>query len=312
MPSLLPPPSARSHPPLCYRLRADGRTVDEPLPNEGRLRWAYETAAGAALFHPFFRWPLYSRLTALRLGALRSRALIPAFVERFGLDPAEFEHPPEAYASFAAFFERRLRPEARPLEGPPGRLASPGDGKLLAYPRLDPDARLPVKGSAIPVAALLGEAGDAAAFRGGGALVLRLAPYDYHRFHFAADGAIGPAREVPGALHSVNPIALGGRPDVFLRNRRTVSFQETPRFGRIAYVEVGAFEVGRILQTHPGGPAARGEEKGFFRLGGSTLVLLFEPGRARFDADLLDATREGLETQVRAREGIGWAGAPGG
>lgn len=296
-------PHSVPHPAVVYRRRGTGAIVAEPLPTETRLRWAYETAWGAAFFGPFFRRPHYSRLMAWLHERPASRRLIGPFVETFGIDVAELERPVADYPHFAAFFERRLKPEARPFDPDETQLAAPGDGKLLAYPSLGPEARLPVKGRHVPLAALLGD--GHAAYRGGAALVLRLAPYDYHRFHFVCAGVAGPARSLAGTLYSVNPIALNGMPDIYLRNHRMVSFQDTEAFGRIAYVEVGAFEVGRIQQTFTPGPVGRGEEKGLFRLGGSTVVLLFEPGRVVFDADLIASTAADLETQVTLGSTIG-------
>jgi phosphatidylserine decarboxylase len=296
-------PCSVPHPPVVYRQRETGAIVPEPLPTESRLRWAYETAWGAAFFGPFFRWPHYSRLMGWLHERPASRRLIAPFVETFAIDVTEVEHPLADYPHFAAFFERRLKPEARLIDPDENRLVAPGDGKLLVYPSLGPDARLPVKGRHVPLAALIGD--EHAAYRGGSAMVLRLAPYDYHRFHFVSAGVAGPARSLPGTLYSVNPIALNGMPDIYLRNHRMVSYQDTETFGRIAYVEVGAFEVGRIQQTFIPGPVARGEEKGLFRLGGSTVVLLFEPGRLAFDADLIASTASDMETQVTLGSGIG-------
>ena len=88
----------------------------------------------------------------------------------------------------------------------------------------------------------------------------------------------GQTQWIDGSYHSVNPIALARVPDVFHRNRRSVCELTTPAFGRIAYIEVGAINVASIVQTHSIGPCERGQEKGFFQFGGSTVVLLFEPG----------------------------------
>src|SRR5690606_10594103 len=118
---------------------------------------------------------------------------------------------------------------------------------------------------------LLADAALARRYRGGAALVVRLAPADYHRFHFPESGLAGPARPIPGPLHSVHPIALAGGAPSF-RNRRHVTLIETERAGLVAMVEVGALLVGTIEQTYEPGPVTRGDEKGTFRMGGSTVV----------------------------------------
>ena len=164
---------------------------------------------------------------------------------------------------------------------------------------------MPVKSSQLAARALLAAAIDPTPYRGGSALVVRLAPYDYHRFHFPADGQVSQTQWIDGTYHSVNPVALACVPDVFHRNRRSVCELTTPAFGRIAYIEVGAINVASIVQTHSIGPCERGQEKGFFQFGGSTVVLLFEPGAIAFDSDLVADSAAGLEVHVRTGAGVG-------
>jgi phosphatidylserine decarboxylase len=233
----------------------------------------------------------------------RSRSRIAPFVAQFKIDMAEAEQAD--FACFNDFFYRKLKPGARPYPADPSRFGSPGDGKLLVYPALDADVAVPIKGTACSPAALLASAAEAAPFAGGAAFVLRLAPPDYHRVHFPAAGEAGPPRVIPGGYDSVNPIALARVPDLFCRNKRTATIIETAQFGRMAYIEVGAITIGTIMQTHAPGPVARGQEKGYFRYGGSTIVCLFEPGALTFDPDLVADSATGLEVKVRAGEAIG-------
>lgn len=292
-----------------YRIRATGATVTEAIEGEGALRWAYESPWGAVVFRALVATRLPSALYGAWKDSQASAKAIPAFIARHGLDPAEFEAPAGGWASFNAFFERRLKPEARPIDQQPGRLISPGDGKALLVP-LAPGASIPAKGVAFDLAQMLGDAALAPRFVGGEALVLRLAPYDYHRFHFPADGVAGPSRVLPGAYDSVNPIALAARPGLLARNARSVCLLDSEAFGAIALVEVGAFNVASIVQTHAPGPVAKGQEKGTFRFGGSTVVLLVGPGRVRWDEDLRAASAEGVELAVRMGEGLGNAAGP--
>ena len=181
----------------------------------------------------------------------------------------------------------------------------PADGKVLVYPQIAAEDVLPVKSNQLSARELLAEAIDPTPYHGGAALVVRLAPYDYHRFHFPADGQVGQTQWIDGTYHSVNPIALARVPDVFHRNRRSVCELTTPTFGRIAYIEVGAINVASIVQTHSPGPCERGQEKGFFQFGGSTVVLLFEPGAIAFDSDLVADSAAGLEVHVPTGAGVG-------
>lgn len=291
-----------SLPPI--RDRRSGEFVDEPTHREADLRWSYEDPVGRIVFDRLINGWLYSAVHGLRQELPSSRAAIPRFVETFGIDMGEAERPIEAYRSFNDFFTRRLKPEARPIDPDPDVLVSSGDGKLTVYPTLADGVRLPIKGSRLPIAALLGSDAEASSFVGGAALILRLSPQNYHRFHFPADGTASPTRLFKGRYHSVNPIALAQVPDLYCHNKRTVTLLETPAFGRIALIEVGAITVGTIVQTHRPGPVTRGQEKGYFAYGGSTMVALFEPTMLVFDDDLVADSAAGIEVRVRMGERI--------
>jgi phosphatidylserine decarboxylase len=226
-----------------------------------------------------------------------SRRRIPDFVASLGIDTSEAERPLESYASLDEFFARRLRAGARPVDPDPRHLVAPADARVLVVPRLGVDY-LRVKGTQVTLAELLDSTSEAARYTEGAALVARLAPADYHRFHFPDHGVASAAKFVEGRLHSVHPIALAaGAPS--LQNRRMITVLESASFGRLLLVEVGALCVGTILQTYRPGAVRRGDEKGLFRFGGSTVLVLAERGRVRFDADLVEASGAGLETLVR-------------
>ena len=157
-------------------------------------------------------------------------------------------------------------------------------------------------------AARLGDAGLAKRYDGGPMLLSRLCPVDYHRFHFPCAGKPGPPNFINGWLYSVNPIALITRPSIFWENKRVVTAIESPALGQVQFVEIGATMVGSIRQTYtPGETVAKGDEKGYFAFGGSSVAVLFEKGRIEFDTDLLKNTDNGLETYARVGERMGRA-----
>jgi phosphatidylserine decarboxylase len=302
--------------PVRYRNRCTGALETEQIPSEAMLRWLYHSFSGACCRVGLCHCRLGSRLIGWSQNRAFSRGRIAAFAQAFGIDPDEAELPLAHYPSFNAFFSRRLRADARPFDPDPDTLCSPADGKVLVFPQVQPPAAVPVKGAAVEPTSLLSEAAAAAPFAGGACLVVRLAPPDYHRFHFPAAGTAGPSRRVRGQYHSVNPIALARVAGVLSRNVRTVTRLDLDRFGAVAYVEVGALAVGSIVQTSHPGPVRRGQEKGYFQFGGSTLVLLFRAGSVTFDDDLVRDSAQGLENQVRAGMRLGRAaasaeGAPG-
>ena len=135
--------------------------------------------------------------------------------------------------------------------------------------------------------------------------MIRLCPADYHRFHFPCDGRIVDDRQIPGLYHSVNPVALALGLKIFCENRRCYSLLDTPQFGRVAMIEIGAFGVGSIVWTFEDTSVKKMQERGYFEFGGSTIVLLFEPGAITFDDDLVNDSATGLEVHVRTASGLG-------
>ncbi len=164
-----------------------------------------------------------------------------------------------------------------------------------------------IKGQNFSVSALLGSDALASLFEGGSIAVFRLAPQDYHRYHFPINGVLTETHHVPGPLYTVNPIAVN-KVDVFTVNQRTVSILDSPEFGKVAFVCVGATLVGSIVHTHPlQQPFAKGDEFGFFQFGGSTTILLFQTGRIEFDSDLLQHSGRSVEVLLKMGERIGRA-----
>ena len=162
-----------------------------------------------------------------------------------------------------------------------------------------------MKGAKFRVQDLLGRV--AREYRSGALATIRLCPGDYHRFHFPCGGDILETRTIKGAYHSVNPIALGSGVNVFCANKRSFTIIKSKYFGRFCYLEVGAFGVGSIVQTFTGKTCTKMREKGYFQYGGSTIILIFEPGMIRFSDDLVNNSAAGYETRVLTGETIGIA-----
>lgn len=267
------------------------------------LRFLYGTAVGRALLRPLTA-PALSCALGCVLDSRASRVLIGRFVRANGIDLREYET--EDYASFNAFFTRRIRPALRPVDPAPNHLVAPCDGLLSAY-RIAPDAAFAIKGSRYTVRDLLGGDDAADAFAGGTCLVFRLCVHHYHRYCFFDSGTRVRGAYLPGRLHTVRPIALAAGP-VFVQNSREYTLLQTDHFGLCAQIEVGALLVGRIANRPVAARFSRGEEKGMFLYGGSTVVLLLPPGAATLPGAFLDAGARGEETPVRMGEAIGAAG----
>jgi phosphatidylserine decarboxylase len=180
------------------------------------------------------------------------------------------------------------------------------EARYFGWTRLEAEQRFPVKGSSLNAEQILGNAQRARPFIGGPVLLVRLAPVDYHHVHYPDHGRTLDQDRLGHRLWTVNWHALLNKPDILFSNERNVNILETRHFGRLAFVEVGALSVGRIVQVHPlDAPFQRGEEKSVFRFGGSAIVVFGEPGIWRPSDDLLEHTKEDVETLVRLGEPVG-------
>lgn len=288
------------HQPILVVDRETGKTFEEAVLGEKWIRWAYQNASAKPVEKLLFRSSLISRLMGAWFDSRLSRGKIGAVIGELSIDMSEATAAADSYTCFNEFFVRRLKPEARPFSSDPKDIVSPADGRVLVFPGLAEDTFVPVKGHPMSVRTML--PGIAGRFIGGALAIVRLCPADYHRYHFPAAGRITAAQDIAGALHSVNPIALGAGPDVFGENKRTWTLIESETAGTYCFVEVGAFGVGSIVNTRTAGAVQKMDEKGYFKFGGSTVVVVFEPGRVRFTEDLAENSAKGLETLVKVGE----------
>ncbi|HEX7049428.1 MAG TPA: archaetidylserine decarboxylase [Longimicrobiales bacterium] len=254
------------------------------------------------------------------------RPLLGTFARAVGIDVSEAERPLEDYPTLNRFFVRRLRPGVRRWPDATGVAGSPVDGTAGQLGIVTGGRIVQAKGRRYSAADLLADVDEARRYEGGAFLTLYLGPRDYHRVHAPTGGAIPWASHVPGTLFPVNAAAVSHIPDLFARNERLICAVDGP-LGRVAVVAIGAYNVGRISAAfdpawnrppctgwvtnrrgsrasrsyRPPVPVRQGDELMAFHLG-STVVLLFEPGRATLAPDLRPGTR------VRLGQPI--AGAP--
>lgn len=241
---------------------------------------------------------------------MRSRApglknlLIRQFLKGYAVDMAEAEESdPFSYRSFNAFFTRALRTGVRPLPQT-AAVVSPVDGTVSQAGKIHGQSLLQAKGRDYSVLELLGgDTARAARYAGGQFACIYLAPHNYHRIHMPLTGTVDKTLYVPGALFSVNAATARAVPRLFARNERVVC-EFTTEAGHVALVMVGALFVGSIetvwageinpppRRRNPqtviqgvGQTLARGAEMGRFNMG-STVIVLFEPGRVVLHSSL--------------------------
>ncbi|KAK4936372.1 phosphatidylserine decarboxylase [Elasticomyces elasticus] len=239
-----------------------------------------------------------------------SASQIEGFINFHRLDMSEVLLPKEQFRNFNEFFYRALKPDARPCSAPerPEIIVSPADCRTVVFNTIDDATRIWVKGRDYSLEKLFGDAYplEAKRFKGGSMGIFRLAPQDYHRFHIPVDGTLGTPKLIEGEYYTVNPMAIRSALDVYGENIRVVVPIDTVCHGRVMYVCIGAMMVGSTVITRkPGERVKRAEELGYFKFGGSTILIFFEPGKMVYDKDLVDNSLGALETLVRVGMSIG-------
>lgn len=285
-----------------YIDRKSGELKEEAVFGNASLRFMYQTLLGRTLWGLLFNSAHLSNLLGSYYDSPKSKKAIAKLAATPGCNPGDAELPLEDYPTFNAFFTRTLKKGARPSDNDDSKIATPADGRLFVYENLNADSAIPVKGAKKTLSDLCC---CELPFEKAAAAVVRLAPIDYHRFHFPCD-CVQSAKPhvVCGKYHSVNPVALLKRPDIYVENTRQITELESDKYGKFFCIEVGAFGVGSIIQTSTIGSHAKNAEKGYFKFGGSTVILIFDNSKIKWDADLLKNTADSCETLVRQGETI--------
>lgn len=281
-----------------------------------RGRHSWRRARAGAAYSALIGWSATRQLPErLRPFAYR------AFARAVGANLEETELALCSYPSFGDFFARRLRDGARVVDSTRSTIVAPCDGVVAAVGQAVDGVLVQAKGHTYTLGELLVDDGHAARFVGGEYVTIYLSPRDYHRVHTPIAATLTAYDYVPGALWPVNPKVASRRAGLFARNERVVIRLNSPTLGNVALVMVGAAGVGNIALHH--GPTsaslrgagerrrvelddielARGDELGAFRLG-STVIMVFEPGRARLALAVDEVVRFGeaigKETEARS------------
>ena len=291
-----------------YFNRYTGKIEREEIYGEGFLKWVYGNPLGRLSLEGLVKRAIFSKWYGSRMDAPGSRARVAEFIRKYRVNAAEFADAPESFKTFNEFFYRKLKPGARPIAGGKEAAVFPADGRHLGFQNLADAPGIFVKGAKFTLEKLFGSPALAERFANAAAVLSRLCPVDYHRFHFPVGGTPSAPVKIDGPLYSVNPLALRRNIHFLTRNKRNYTIIQSPEFGEVAMFEVGATCVGGIEYTfNPGLPVAKGEEKGYFRFGGSETITLFKPGRVELSADLLEQSAAGRELYARMGDEMGRA-----
>jgi len=278
----------------------DGFTKTSTGLQDKVLVFIYGSALSRFLLKPFVQ-PWFSQLGGWFMDTRFSCILIRPFIRRTGIDMTQYEAV--RYRNFNEFFCRKIKDGERTVDADAAHLIAPCDSKLKVI-ALTGDSVLHIKHTAYPLRELLMNDSLCDRYGDGTAMIFRLSVDDYHRYCYVDDGTKTDNTIISGVLHTVNPIANEYYP-IYKENSRAYSVLHSKNFGDVLMMEVGALLVGKIINRHDRAEVKRGEEKGHFEYGGSTVVLLFEKDRVLGDEDILKNSADGIETIVKMGECIG-------
>lgn len=263
-------------------------------------RFLYNCLIGRILLKLLIRRTV-SKFVGFVLNRRFTIIFIHGFIKRNNIKIEEFKDV--KYKSFNDFFKREIKDGLRPFSDNVLDVAAPCDGKLTAY-KITPDGTFHIKNSVYTTEGLLKCKTLADEFMGGLCLIFRLTPDDYHRYAYIDNGESISRKKIKGVLHTVRPIAQK-RYKVFVQNTREYEVIQTENFGKVIQMEVGALFVGRIKNHNSEGSFARGDEKGMFEFGGSTIVMLFQKDTVNLYEAIIVNTLDNKETIVKMGQSIG-------
>ena len=263
------------------------------------LKKLYGTVCGRVILKALTA-PAVSKAAGAFMDSRLSVPLIKRFIKSSGIDTSQYVM--KKFRSYNEFFTRRVKRGMRPIDRMPSHFISPCDSKLTVY-KIGKSSVFRIKGSRYRVSDLIQNDFLAKRYEGGYCMILRLEVDDYHRYCYIDSGTKTENTFINGELHTVNPIALEHY-NIYKRNCREYTVLHTENFGDVVQVEVGAMMVGRIVNRHGAAEVVRGEEKGKFEFGGSTIVLLVQEDMIRIDDDILRNSAENIETVVKYGEKV--------
>ena len=277
-----------------------GNIIDKTTGQDKFLHRLYTTKVGRVCVKVLTR-PFITKVAGFYLSTRLSKIHIKGFIKKQNINMEEYVKT--EYMSYNDFFTRQIKPEMRPICAGENCLISPSDGKVLAY-EIGKTTPFEIKNSRYTVESILQDNELASKYIGGYFVIIRLSVDNYHRYCYIDNGVVTNKKHIKGIFHTVNPIATA-LADVYKENTREYTVMETENFGMVTQIEVGATMVGRIVNYPNCEKFTRGQEKGKFEFGGSTIVLLLQKDSVKVSEDILQNTAEGMETLVKMGECIG-------
>jgi len=289
--------------PLTYWDRYQNEIKEDRVYADTFIRFCYEHRVGKVLLDYFFSKRQSNILYGLYKNSHFSIKQIQKDIHDYDVDMELFKSAP--FKSYSDFFLREFKDGKRPFPKDDNKMGAFCEGRYIGFSEITADHKYPVKGAYLTANALLGDQELTSEFYGGPIIISRLCPIDYHHFHFPDKGSVIKRYRIGGELHSVNVLALKNKGDIFMNNEREVTIIQTENFGKMAYIEVGAMCVGKIVQEDPTlTQFEKGQLKGHFEFGASTVIILGERGKWSPSKDILIHSIENRESFIQLGDEI--------
>jgi phosphatidylserine decarboxylase len=289
---------------IIYIERKTGEKIKEKVPGEIYLKWLYNNPFAKIALHGAIKRKFISDYYGKKMDSINSKEKIEEFVKEYNINMEESVKRIDEFESFNDFFYRKLKNGSRTISEK--EIISPADGKIIAFNSTTEIQDFFIKGKKFNIETYLKNQTLAKEFEGGAMAIIRLAPVDYHRFHFPIEGIAGENIKINGDYFSVSPIALKSSIEIFMENKREYCIVESDNLGKVVVSEIGATMVGSIEQTYKENQKIqKGDEKGYFKFGGSSVMILFQKNKIKFDEDIIRNTKNGYETYIKMGDGIG-------
>ena len=261
------------------------------------VRFLYNTVIGRLVLKLLTN-KVFANIGACFMNSSLSKFMMKNKIEEYNIDMSLYED--REYKSYNDFFTRKLK--MINFDTSKNNFISPCDSKLMIL-KLDEKRKFEIKGSSYNANEIINDS-LVKEFMNGYALIFRLDVNDYHRYCYIDNGIRSDFKYINGELHTVQPIVYD-KVKVFHRNSREWCVLHTENFDDVIMVEVGALLVGKISNNKEIKEFSKGDEKGYFEFGGSTIILLVKDNVVSFDKDILNNSSMGKETFVHCGEKIG-------
>ncbi len=281
--------------------RANKVYYSEKIMAEKPTLFLYRNPLGRFFLKHFIIKKTASELAGLYYNSFLSKPKINEFINNYKIDMRLYHK--KKYKCFNDFFIRKMKKSSLNINKNPRSLISPCYSKLSVF-NISDELIVNIKGCDYTVASLLKDSELANEYKNGLCLVFRLTVDDYHRYSFFDNGIAGKNVKIPGVYHTVGTISNGVY-NVYSENSREYTELFTENFDKVVFMEVGALMVGKIRNKPDVTKFFRGDEKGYFCFGGSTIILFLKENTVLIDDDILELSKNGTEVKVRLGEKIG-------